>query len=114
MRTVGVPSLDPPGHSGGQAWPNMTAGWPRPTHSLPPLPSRRHLLRHCARDDVGLGGEIYLWHAVADVGAQVDERDGDAEPHDEQGEEGAKGDGARRLLSPDEHIEREENEEDDP
>ena len=63
--------------------------------------------------EVGLGGVLDGVPLVAEVGAGESEGYRDAEPEHEQREHGAEGDGARGLLSPDEEVEHEEDDEDD-
>ena len=46
---------------------------------------------------------------VAEVGADEHQWDGDPEPEEAEGEQGAEGDGAGGLLSPDEKVEGKED-----
>mmetsp|Transcript_27966 Transcript_27966/g.65311 ORF Transcript_27966/g.65311 Transcript_27966/m.65311 type:complete len:466 (-) Transcript_27966:756-2153(-) len=71
-----------------------------------------HLLGHLARDLIDAHGHLERLASVAEVGAEEDERHRDAEPEDEQRAQRAEGDGARRLLSPDDEVEHEEDDED--
>mmetsp|Transcript_56199 Transcript_56199/g.133436 ORF Transcript_56199/g.133436 Transcript_56199/m.133436 type:complete len:338 (-) Transcript_56199:1076-2089(-) len=72
------------------------------------------LLRYLARDLVGADGELDGLLAEPEVGACHHQRRRDAQPHAEEGEEGAEGHGARRLLPPDEQVQHEEDRECEP
>lgn len=49
----------------------------------------------------------------AEVVADVDEREGDAEPHGSHRQHGGEGDGSRAVLAPDEEVDEEPEAEDD-
>ena len=51
---------------------------------------------------------------VSEVVSEVDERQGDAEPHGSHGEHGGEGDRPARVLPPDEQVHKEANAKDYP
>ena len=64
-------------------------------------------------DLVGADGLLVGLLAVAEVVAEVDEGEGDAEPHGAHGDHRAEGDGARGVLAPDEEVGEDAEREDD-
>ena len=58
--------------------------------------------------------ELLLVPPVSEVVSEVDERQGDAEPHGSNGEHGGEGDRPAGVLPPDEQVHKEANAKDNP
>mmetsp|Transcript_1437 Transcript_1437/g.3455 ORF Transcript_1437/g.3455 Transcript_1437/m.3455 type:complete len:327 (+) Transcript_1437:29-1009(+) len=85
-----------------------------PAHEeVDPKVDKPWLRGNLARNLVDPGGVLNRLLAVAKKGTHERQWSRDAEPHEEEGKESAKGDSSRRLLAPNENIEDKENGEGD-